>query len=140
LNYDIIYRRFKKNYLVLSLIFIFIISRLLIFSLGIEPDPKWIGSLMQHISLNLLKDDLFGSLFYFHSQPPLWNFIIGLGAKLLGNNPLKVSYYILFFNLISSICIIFFSVKVLELIKVKKKKNIFFNINFNYFITINNFL
>ncbi len=114
----------KKNCLILSLIFIFIISRLLIFNFDIKPDPKWIN-LMQHINLKLLKEDLLGSIFYFHSQPPMWNFIIGIGVKFFGANSIKISYFILFINLLSSISIIFISIKTLELIKINKTK-IFF--------------
>ena len=124
LNSQAINLYLKKNSLILSLMFIFIISRLLIFNFGIKPDPKWI-SLMQHINLNLLKEDLLGSIFYFHSQPPLWNFIICIGVKFFGANSIKISYFILFINLLSSICIIFFSIKTLELIKINKTK-IFF--------------
>ncbi len=119
----------KKKYFLLSLIILYLLVRFIVFSSEIRPDPEWVNGLMQHINISLLNKEFLKSIFYFHSQPPLWNTIIGIGVKFLGVNSIYVSYYILLINIISSIFIIFFSLKTLELLKIKRTI-IFFTILF----------
>jgi len=40
----------------------------------------------QVLDIRWLEEDLFNSLLYLHSQPPLFNFMIGLGVISFGNN------------------------------------------------------
>jgi hypothetical protein len=48
--------------------------------LHILPKPKYLINNWQHLALEDLRADLWGALYGLHSQPPLWNFIIGLNA------------------------------------------------------------
>ena len=114
----------KKNFVFISLLFFFILSRILILSIQITPDPKWIG-LMQHINLVLLNENLLSSLFYFHSQPPIWNLLIGIGVKFFGTSSVIISKYILCINLLFSMGIIYFSIKSLDLLKINRLTTFF---------------
>ena len=102
---------------------------MIVFNIEIRPDPQWVNGLMQHINISILHKDFLNSIFYFHSQPPVWNTIIGIGVKLFGVNSIYISNYILVINIISSVLIIFLSFKTLELLKIKKNI-IFFTILF----------
>ncbi len=128
MNSQVINTFLKKNTLTISIIFIFILTRLLLSNQDIKPDPKFI-SLMQHIDLKLLEEDLLGSLFFFHSQPPVWNFIIGIGVKLLGTETNNIVTYIHYLNLFFTLCVIFFCIKTLNLLSIKKSV-IFFSLSF----------
>ena len=72
----------------------------------------------QCINYDLLTHDFFKSIFYLHSQPLLWNFIIGLGYKFSSffNNPLIFQGFLNFKNIshlslnVQSTATIFFSV------------------------------
>lgn len=103
------------------LLFLFFITRLSLNTFGINSDQKWI-SLMQHIDLNYLNVNLFESIIYFHSQPPFWNLIIGIGVKIFGPDPELISNYLYFINILCSIGIIFYSIKILQLLNISKNK------------------
>jgi hypothetical protein len=60
-----------------------LISRLWVASgLGILPDPTHLSGSYQHLPVTMLRDGLFDALMNLHSQPPLWNFLLGLVAKV----------------------------------------------------------
>lgn len=59
-----------------------LITRLAAFGLlGIRPDPVHLHEAYQHLAIRDLYNDLFWSLIRLHSQPPLWNLMLGLAAK-----------------------------------------------------------
>lgn len=51
--------------------------------------------LVQYADINLLKENIVESLFYLHSQPPLFNFLLGVSKIIFGNNA-SLSMFILF--------------------------------------------
>lgn len=51
--------------------------------------------LVQYADINLLKENIIESLFYLHSQPPLFNFLLGISKIIFGNNA-SLSMFILF--------------------------------------------
>lgn len=52
--------------------------------LGIAPDPAHLIGHWQHLALTDLHADLAGSLLSLHSQPPLWNALIGAASLACG--------------------------------------------------------
>jgi hypothetical protein len=76
--------QFAQNKALLFLFFLFIFSKLLIyFVLEFEFTYYLKGYLVQYLDPELLKTDLVGSIFYLHSQPPLFNFFIGLIENII---------------------------------------------------------
>jgi len=64
------------------LLIVFIISRVFlinVFDLKFEYD--WIFQMWHFIDIELLKNKMLESIFYFHYQPPIFNFILGLIHK-----------------------------------------------------------
>ncbi|HTJ52353.1 MAG TPA: hypothetical protein VL443_22985 [Cyclobacteriaceae bacterium] len=60
----------------------FIISRILFYIAGISFYGNFLKRLWQSIDFELLKTDLFQSLYYSHAQPPLFNFLTGVVVKV----------------------------------------------------------
>lgn len=57
--------------------------RIVVFwGLGIAPDPNNLIGHWQHLPIGALSSNLLASLWGLHTQPPLWNALIGLSAKL----------------------------------------------------------
>lgn len=61
---------------------IFILSRLLYGRAGIRFDAETITRTWHFIDIYLLKNDLWRSIFYLHTQPPLMNLLTGVGLQL----------------------------------------------------------
>lgn len=61
---------------------IFLISRVLYSRAGVEFDADTITRTWHFIDIYLLKNDLWRSVFYLHTQPPLMNLLTGLGLHL----------------------------------------------------------
>jgi len=61
---------------------IFILSRLLYSRAGIRFDADTITRTWHFIDIYLLKNDLWRSIFYLHTQPPLMNLLTGIGLQL----------------------------------------------------------
>ncbi|WP_411352675.1 hypothetical protein PNH50_07230 [Leisingera aquaemixtae] len=49
--------------------------------LEIRPDPVHLSGAYQHLPVQQLHDGLLEALIALHSQPPFWNFLLGLAAK-----------------------------------------------------------
>ena len=73
---------YKKNKVIFILLAIFIITRIGYYKIGVRYDDSTIDSFWQYLDLGLLKENLFESLFYLHSQPPFFNLILGITLKL----------------------------------------------------------
>ena len=71
----------KANHL-LWLITVFIISRCLFFAVGVRFDASPLEDFLQFIDLPLLKERLLESIFFLHSQPPLFNLFLGIMIKI----------------------------------------------------------
>ncbi len=63
----------------------FMLSRIVYFVLGVKFDATPLDSFWQYVDPALLKTHLFQSLFYLHSQPPLFNLYLGLMLKVFGS-------------------------------------------------------
>ena len=74
---------------------VFILSRLVFYLQGGEFVATPLAFAMQYLDPALLKNDLSRSLFYLHSQPPLFNLMLGLVLKL---SPLPALSYSLLFK------------------------------------------
>ena len=93
----------SNNFCLSIIFFVFICSRLIIFYFfGIEPS-KTISQYWQLFHLELLHKDLFNTLIYSHTQPFLWNLIVGGFLKLNNGNESFTIMSMLFFNFILSI-------------------------------------
>ncbi|MCP4566558.1 MAG: hypothetical protein GY841_03130 [FCB group bacterium] len=60
----------------------FVVSRVIYFVLGIRFDMEPLGHYWQYIDPELLRTNLFESLYYLHSQPPLFNLFLGIVLKI----------------------------------------------------------
>ena len=61
---------------------IFIVSRILYRAAGLQFDAGTITRTWHFIDIELLKHDLWRSVFYLHTQPPLMNLLTGIGLQL----------------------------------------------------------
>ena len=61
---------------------IFIFSRILYSRAGLQFDVGTINRTWHFIDIYLLKHDLWRSIFYLHTQPPLMNLLTGIGLQL----------------------------------------------------------
>ena len=61
---------------------IFIVSRILYSRAGLQFDADTINRTWHFIDIYLLKHDLWRSIFYLHTQPPLMNLLTGIGLQL----------------------------------------------------------
>mgnify|MGYP001175512317 CR=1 FL=1 len=72
----------RDNKFIIIIFLLFTISRLLVFFLFNFEFLYFLDGYVQYLDVNLLKGELFQSIYYLHSQPPLFNFFIGLIEKL----------------------------------------------------------
>ena len=72
-----IYRRINP---ILYIVIVFIVSRTIYLFIGVRYEVEL--GLCQYIDPLLLRNNLFQSIYYLHSQPPLFNLFIGLILKL----------------------------------------------------------
>ena len=111
---------YKKNLLILILLYI--LTRLLFYIiLGIKADPKVIEPGWHIIELSFLNNDLFNSLLHLHSQPPLWNALIGIFTKTVNGDLIKTSIILNIFNYFLTIGIIIYTYKILLIFNFKEK-------------------
>ncbi len=68
----------------------FIVSRLLYFIAGLRFDASTLGNLWPIVDPQLLKENLFQSIYYLHFQPPLFNLYIGSVLNLFPGHALLV--------------------------------------------------
>ncbi len=64
----------------------FVLARLAGFLLGVRFDTGSLGHYWQFIDPQLLRTNLLESLYYLHSQPPLFNLFLGIVVKLSGGH------------------------------------------------------
>jgi hypothetical protein len=85
-------------------------------NLGIEPDPNYLLMHWQHLPLESLNSDFFQSIWSLHSQPPLWNVIVGLYSKLCEADTSCVVHSIFVQHLLFTTLICYCLYKVLALV------------------------
>lgn len=61
---------------------VFVLSRLAYYAFGVRFDASPVTYFIQIMDVELLRADLLRTLLYTHSQPPLFNFVIGLALKM----------------------------------------------------------
>jgi len=74
---------FKEKKIFLFSIFLFFLIRIFFFQKGLNFNSF---GFWQIANLNLLKEDLIKTIYYFHYQPPLWNMLIGSIIKMTGQS------------------------------------------------------
>jgi len=128
---------FIKNKLIIKnkvilLIFFFCVTRIIIynyFKIQISP-PNYTYHLLD---IDLLKNDLFNSLIYLHSQPLLWNLFNGIVVKIANGNIELISKFFNIYHYFLTILIIYFSIKILREFYFNKKIELFIF----FFVSIN---
>lgn len=83
----------SEGRLLIYLSLFFVATRLLFLALGARFDASPLGGYWQYLDPVLLREDLARSLFYLHSQPPLFN--LGLGLVLKSQVPPAVAFQLL---------------------------------------------
>jgi hypothetical protein len=78
------------------IVIVFILSRVIFFNIGIRFDSSVLGAAWQYADPELLKHNLLQTIYYFHSQPPLFNLFLGIILKMFP----QPSYYTLIFHLV----------------------------------------
>lgn len=72
------------------LVLAFVVSRVVFFRAGVRFDASSFGEFAQFLDPVLLQTQLLKSLFYLHSQPPLFNFFLGIALKILPSDPVRI--------------------------------------------------
>ena len=66
----------------LALAVFFVLTRVLFINyFGIQFEYEWVAKMWHFIDVEMLKNDLLNSLYYFHYQPPLFNLFLGFVLK-----------------------------------------------------------
>ena len=116
----------KNNYLIFLLIGIYLVSRYFLYDyFQIKADPNVLKPGWHVLELEFLNKDLFNSILHLHSQPPLWNLIIGISSKTVSGDLINTSILLNFFNYLLTIGTIIFTYKILLEFKIKKKLSFF---------------
>ena len=120
------YKRLKSNYFILS--FFYLLLNFLYYITG-GKFFFWqnIRFYWQFLDINLLKRELLKSLFYLHSQPPLFNLFTGIILKIPFISPKLIAVGI--FLIIGYLTIIFFY-KILLLFDIRKDISLFLTLIF----------
>ena len=107
---------FKEKKILLFSIFLFFLIRIFFFQRGITFNGfgYW-----QIANLDLLKEDLIKTIYYFHYQPPLWNMLIGSIIKITSQSEDLAKNILLLIHWSFSIGILF----VIYKIKIKMDFN-----------------
>ena len=114
------------------LVFIFFFTRIIIYNyFEIQINTPNYGYHLLDISL--LKNDLFNSLIYLHSQPPLWNLFNGIIAKIMNGEINLISKFFNIYHCFLTLLIIYFSIKILREFYLNNKIELFIF----FFITLN---
>ena len=109
----------SSNVLLITIISVYILSRLYFYLiLQLEFSYHLKDYLIQYLDVTLLKDNLLESILYLHSQPPLFNFLIGVVEILFGEFSYLVFFF--FFQIVGLMTAIL-SYKTLILLDVHKK-------------------
>lgn len=71
----------QHNKFIIVIFLLFVVSRLIIYFLLHLNFLYFLDGYVQYVDVSLLRKELFKSLFYLHSQPPLFNLLIGVVEK-----------------------------------------------------------
>lgn len=102
--------------LILSLIFFHTMVIVYLYQHGMFFNIRPLENYIQILDTDWLKENLFTSLVFLHSQPPLFNLVLGLAINLNGDN-VKIGLMILYQILaISSILLLFINLRNLRVL------------------------
>ena len=96
---------YKEKKILLFSIFLFFLIRIFLFQKGLNFNN--FNFFWQIANLNLLKEDLIKTIYYFHYQPPLWNMLIGLIIKMTGQSGDLAKIFLLLIHWSFSIGVLF---------------------------------
>jgi hypothetical protein len=65
-----------------SVVVAFVVSRIVYYALGVRFDMNPLDSYLQYLDPLLLRENLWQSLFYLHTQPPLYNLFLGVVMQI----------------------------------------------------------
>ncbi len=109
----------QKTYFLFLLLFIYLITRYFLYEFfQIKADPNVIKPGWHVLELSYLNKDLFNSILHLHSQPPLWNIIIGSLTKIVNGDLYNTSILLNLLNYSLTLGIIFFTFKILKEFKL----------------------
>lgn len=91
-------RKTLLNKNIISIIIIYLVSRMLLLFVGFRPDYRGLGEYMQYLPFELLRYNLLESIFYMHIQPPLYNLMLGIIIKIF--YPWGITCFLIIFNTI----------------------------------------
>jgi hypothetical protein len=111
----------KKLIFIIFLLFCF--SRIIIYLSGIYPNLLF--GYWQTLDYKLLSQDLFSSLIYLHSEPILWNLLLGVTIKIFKENLKFVAYFFYFYHVILSFFIILYSILISDYFRSSVKVKFF---------------
>ena len=97
----------RKRHRIPSLAYViiaFVLSRIVYYILGVRFDVGPLDYYWQFIDPELLRTNLLESLYYLHSQPPLFNLFLGIVPKLFGGQE-ALAFHIIFFVTGLMLCI-----------------------------------
>ncbi len=112
------------NLYIIIILIVYLFSRLYLYLiLKIEFTSSFKDTLLQYLDVEILKNNLFESLFYLHSQPPLFNLFIGITEIIFDGYSSMI--YISVFNIIGCLTAIL-GFRILEQLDVNQKLAVFF--------------
>jgi hypothetical protein len=112
----------NKN-LIFIVFFLFCFSRIVIYFSGIHPNLLF--DYWQTLNYKLLTQDLTRSLIYLHSEPILWNLLLGIMLKLFKENLKIVTYFFYFYHVMLSFFIIYYSILIADYFKSSDRVKFF---------------
>jgi len=116
----------KKNYF--TIFSFFVISKLFIFFyLGIKPIDTFFHH-WQLLDKELLQYDLLQSVFYLHTQPFLWNLLVGFLTKAFNGNEKHIVNFVLIYHITLTWIVIILINKIINFYDLTKLKIFFINL------------
>ena len=111
----------KNNiYFYWKLISIYIIARIFTYYLQIVPVGEEIAVRWDILNPEIFRQDLFGSVYYYHFKPPLWNLILGIFIKIFGLDYKIIGIILHFLNIILSFFTIYYFYLITSFFKLTK--------------------
>lgn len=104
--------------LMLAIIVLFALSRLGLWAFGLAPNPAWVLNHLQNADITLLTQAPLQTVWYMHSQPPLWNLILGAAAVLGQGDPAVIATIILGVHMAISMAVILMINAILRRLRV----------------------
>ena len=113
----------NNKYLIFIIFLLFCFSRIIIHLSGIYPNLLF--GYWQTLDYKLLSQDLFRSLVYLHSEPVLWNLLLGVIVKIFKENLKFVAIFFYIYHVILSFFIIYYSLRIADYFRSSVKVKFF---------------